>query len=232
MPYPAALFYLFLSTPSARRATFSTSVLLFASKKFLSTPSARRATKWFANVIKSYKISIHALREEGDPAPFRGGSVNLYFYPRPPRGGRPKQKALDEYAEQFLSTPSARRATNVDHEIIVDGLGISIHALREEGDRPLVFPSSQCVNISIHALREEGDVLSTVLLSLSVTFLSTPSARRATEYQRNYCHRGRISIHALREEGDPIMLRLNCRCGIFLSTPSARRATQADYSQV
>ena len=56
---------------------------------------------------------------------------------------------------------------------------ISIHALREEGDRPgLLFLDLPTV-ISIHALREEGD-------------------RRAT-------HIGWmswISIHALREEGD------------------------------
>ena len=35
----------FLSTPSARRATFATSVRVFSFSKFLSTPSARRATQ-------------------------------------------------------------------------------------------------------------------------------------------------------------------------------------------
>ena len=34
-------------------------------------------------------------------------------------------------------------------------------------------------------------------------FLSTPSARRATECVRVICGGERISIHALREEGDP-----------------------------
>ena len=35
------------------------------------------------------KISIHALRGEGDPAVLTLlGGGNLYFYPRPPRGGR------------------------------------------------------------------------------------------------------------------------------------------------
>ena len=56
-------------------------------------------------------ISIHALREEGDPTV----GYMAYF----------------EYI--FLSTPSARRATpppNVD----CGPMGISIHALREEGD--------------------------------------------------------------------------------------------------
>ena len=36
--------------------------------KFLSTPSARRATIDQQAEIDSYLISIHALREEGDPA--------------------------------------------------------------------------------------------------------------------------------------------------------------------
>ena len=36
---------------------------------------------------------------------------------------------------QFLSTPSARRATNYRH-LILAAQNISIHALREEGDQP------------------------------------------------------------------------------------------------
>ena len=56
----------------------------------------------------------------------------------------------------FLSTPSARRATNKGFfkNII---LIISIHALREEGD-PAANRHPVPTAISIHALREEGDV--------------------------------------------------------------------------
>ncbi len=59
---------------------------------------------------------------------------------------------------------------------------ISIHALREEGDRPgrCALPSA---GISIHALREEGDT------SPALTSLFSD-----------------ISIHALREEGDLVFL--------------------------
>ena len=56
-------------------------------------------------------------------------------------------------------------------------------------------------------------------------FLSTPSARRATEVcgaDRRICE---ISIHALREEGDPIKITSLVDAQKFLSTPSARRAT-------
>ena len=106
---------------------------------------------WFAE-----KISIHALREEGD---FFTSSLSIFF-------------------SAFLSTPSARRATT--------GQGaqpcpvcISIHALREEGDsdfagnpanqtyfyprpprggrRQALTPVDIGDGISIHALREEGD---------------------------------------------------------------------------
>ena len=55
----------------------------------------------------------------------------------------------------FLSTPSARRATAGPARLI-DLLGISIHALREEGDGELLHSAGRHV-ISIHALREEGD---------------------------------------------------------------------------
>ena len=124
-------------------------------------------------------ISIHALREEGDVKLTTGQS-----------GSR-----------KFLSTPSARRATPLLVAAQHDGV-ISIHALREEGDqRHLPFHAVQhdfyprpprggrlrlrfvrCYSwaISIHALREEGDLLSSGGDRQFDTFLSTPSARRAT----------------------------------------------------
>ena len=101
----------FLSTPSARRAT-TAAFSMTTMSRFLSTPSARRATRRSA----------------------RGWSACINFYPRPPRGGR--QDALDFLFEVlgFLSTPSARRATRFASSVLLSGV-ISIHALREEGDR-------------------------------------------------------------------------------------------------
>ena len=80
------------------------------------------------------RISIHALREEGDRhlGIIEVGFQN--FYPRPPRGGR----------RICVRTQS-------------DANLISIHALREEGDDDNIA----CLGvgeISIHALREEGDM--------------------------------------------------------------------------
>ena len=57
---------------------------------------------------------------------------------------------------QFLSTPSARRATTTP-SYIMGWDEISIHALREEGDLHLCSVFNTHVVISIHALREEGD---------------------------------------------------------------------------
>ena len=106
-------------------------------------------------------------------------SATCYFYPRPPRGGRQPETLKDLKAN-----------------------GISIHALREEGDR--------------EQPKKQGH---------TKKFLSTPSARRATagtgdfDIVANYFYprpprggrrgavgaaedHGCISIHALREEGD------------------------------
>ena len=124
---------------------------------FLSTPSARRATSCPDVAVDEVVISIHALREEGD-------RVRPVY--EPPR-------------VQFLSTPSARRATKLVKAIAAIQ-NISIHALREEGDLPEFLEELRKAKISIHALREEGDVPFRVYNKGVRTFLSTPSARRAT----------------------------------------------------
>ena len=149
---------------------------------FLSTPSARRATPRRQVLSHLRLISIHALREEGDPRTADSGSTGNDFYPRPPRGGRQDGGDYLLTGKLFLSTPSARRAT----QPVLLSVGIwliSIHALREEGD---AGPLDLCHLrfISIHALREEGD--------------------RGQRGQLQVLH---ISIHALREEGDFLRIR-------------------------
>ena len=103
-------------------------------------------------------ISIHALREEGDSEADLQFSKSGYFYPRPPRGGRHDIIGRTYLFEAFLSTPSARRATGVGGAGR-GNFGISIHALREEGDFCLNVSKDGMGDISIHALREEGDRL-------------------------------------------------------------------------
>ena len=57
---------IFLSTPSARRATSDAPCTQLRRIEFLSTPSARRATLLGIGLDEQIRISIHALREEGD----------------------------------------------------------------------------------------------------------------------------------------------------------------------
>ena len=59
----------------------------------------------------------------------------------------------------------------------------------------------------------------------TLLFLSTPSARRATNVNDWHPTENKISIHALREEGDNRSLEVVTAQNKFLSTPSARRAT-------
>ena len=81
---------------------------------FLSTPSARRATCGVVLGLKYIKISIHALREEGDAFGDTFKCRGNRFLSTPsarratgttPRGATPRW--------EFLSTPSARRATRM-----------------------------------------------------------------------------------------------------------------------
>ena len=102
-------------------------------------------------------ISIHALRMEGDPQKIAVDKSGINFYPRPPDGGRLDYQDTDARWKRFLSTPSGWRATSsctpahsqrpYFYPRPPDGgrrdrvaaqmskSGISIHALRMEGDK-------------------------------------------------------------------------------------------------
>ena len=95
---------IFLSTPSARRATINQLRQAFQIQ-FLSTPSARRATTAFPASSTITKISIHALREEGDAFTIVSSKTQQYFYPRPPRGGRRVTVQLEIWHTYFYPRP-------------------------------------------------------------------------------------------------------------------------------
>ena len=169
-------------------------------------------------------ISIHALREESDPA----GRAPAYGPSR------------------FQSTPSARRATVFcikDNRRAV----ISIHALREESDSaripreksPLLFQSTPSARRATPWPRRSGRCL--------LHFNPRPPRGERRNRPVAQPDPGAISIHALREESDrrnihapplhdhfnPRPPRGERRCDrhfryrstSFQSTPSARRAT-------
>ena len=169
--------------------------------KFLSTPSARRATRRSPSSHRKTAISIHALREEGDLVPLcRAGDhqaisihalreegdgcwqapcwPHQYFYPRPPRGGRRHLSKINVTVGQFLSTPSARRATDTR------------------------AAKSRWVSYFYPRPPRGGRLAERSGIDFEVVFLSTPSARRATQEAPELVCNLEISIHALREEGD------------------------------
>ena len=98
--HPAGVF---LSTPSARRAT-SAAVDAHNGAEFLSTPSARRATNHAGPFVCPEAISIHALREEGDYIAAVSLPMLFYFYPRPPRGGRQQKQRQNLYFQTNYTT--------------------------------------------------------------------------------------------------------------------------------
>ena len=189
------------------------------------------------------------------PRPPRGGRPPsailvvgyLNFYPRPPRGGRLSSVIRHTSRRLFLSTPSARRATDPARNQFLYK-EISIHALREEGDRdprgllsgdadfyprpprggrPASDGCKKCTGeISIHALREEGDSIATTLLgkAAGISIHALREEGDLTNFSKPE-DLVKISIHALREEGDNNILDLLNKYKKFLSTPSARRAT-------
>ena len=57
---------IFLSTPSGWRATGDHHTIIPHALRFLSTPSGWRATYFQGNLVPPIRISIHALRVEGD----------------------------------------------------------------------------------------------------------------------------------------------------------------------
>ena len=175
--------------------------------KFLSTPSARRATGCEDSFGLLRGISIHALREEGDPKSRRRKSRQVYFYPRPPRGGRLKADDPEQRSGVFLSTPSARRATR-DATTIANGMQNFYPRPPRGGRRRRDAPCTAALYFYPRPPRGgRHDVRQ--LNAVDFEFLSTPSARRATPVRPP-----------------------ERRASRFLSTPSARRATCAACASI
>ena len=107
--------FVFLSTPSARRATRYPMEIVEDATLFLSTPSARRATELAVPFRVMSKISIHALREEGDlHARDHGLRVKTISIHALREEGDRRRCTTPPAQRIFLSTPSARRATRSD----------------------------------------------------------------------------------------------------------------------
>ena len=146
----------FLSTPSARRATLLLNLTMSSCRNFYPRPP--RGGRPFTPPCRCVHQNFYPRPPRGGrpPLPRLRVAVIKNFYPRPPRGGRPVAGHQPPHPPPFLSTPSARRAT------------------------PGRVQCGRAGDISIHALREEGDWGSYPMKTGRGRFLSTPSARRAT----------------------------------------------------
>ena len=124
----------FLSTPSGWRATFATKKRNKIANSISIHALRVEGDAQNRNSILASVISIHALRVEGDRASYIHTRRTNYFYPRPPGGGRPRPRRYTRCNHLFLSTPSGWRATTIAQGQFIGTQGISIHALRVEGD--------------------------------------------------------------------------------------------------
>ena len=196
--------------------------------QFLSTPSARRATTLQTERKRFKRISIHALREEGDLCVSVCAVVgSTYFYPRPPRGGRHSSPESLVNDLIFLSTPSARRATCSTGGRNTPSKHFYPRPPRG-GRRPILQKDFTSKEFLSTPSARRATWCAVHVRALEELFLSTPSARRATSlslltllpslnfYPRpprggrlqstgSQHHYYSISIHALREEGDLVV---------------------------
>ena len=144
--------------------------------KFLSTPSARRATKLLSEILPVLLISIHALREEGDV-----DRCPQVFYPRISIHALREEGDIIRDAEgdaaeisihalreegdyigtlaslpeaEFLSTPSARRATAKTETKSL--FSYKLYNILHEFRRALIYNGSK--NDPNHAKRHKNPV--------------------------------------------------------------------------
>ena len=149
--------------------------------------------------------------------------LTLYFYPRPPRGGRPSSGRAGTSMTDFYPRPprGGRRAVRVHLPGLQD-----FYPRPPRGGRPAASPGAARTTENFYPRPPRGG-----------------RPFKASQYN----HVTDISIHALREEGDEFLLffgyelihfyprpprggrrraeSLNNNYFLFLSTPSARRAT-------
>ena len=218
---PAAAFR-FLSTPSARRATkdgnkkgfeWQISIHALREEGDVCDGLDNRAAEISIHALREegdhgggdtmtqWSISIHALREEGDVKRSHLPGAGDNFYPRPPRGGRQPPARVVPRRGQFLSTPSARRATTLP-PLPCAWLANFYPRPPRGGRRRCSKAPTSSRTISIHALREEGDAAGLPGKARPPYFYPRPP-RGGRQGRAKRVFQGRnISIHALREEGD------------------------------
>ena len=138
-------------------------------------------------------ISIHALREEGDDGRAERNDGSMNFYPRPPRGGRPRRSPTASSPSKFLSTPSARRATA--KRTPKNGSSGYFYPRPPRGGRRSPSPALCTPSLFLSTPSARRATRSVTFAVSWYRFLSTPSARRATG--------GTVAAHTAHEDFYP-----------------------------
>ena len=169
----------FLSTPSARRATFSAFSCAFIAAYFYPRPLRGGRRDAHRRAAAAVAISIHALCEEGDgPLQIRDQPVEISIHALCEEGDM-EQTHFHAYLYKFLSTPSARRATiSPSPALCTPSLFLSTPSARRATCSGATL-STDPPNFYPRPLRGGRQVLDAIGERQDV-FLSTPSARRAT----------------------------------------------------
>ena len=216
---------LFLSTPSARRATCAIaapkdrhSISIHALREegdlaltlqkcgrpvFLSTPSARRATTGCASNNSPGEISIHALREEGDldSDPPEPRPVGISIHALREEGDSSTTSILWSPSNFYPRPPRGGRLAQQN----LWPVGQHFYPRPPRGGRPDPEDTCECWEVNFYPRPPRGGRPGT----------SRRQHRPATHFYPRPPRGGRrssstigtsssmISIHALREEGDP-----------------------------
>ena len=173
---------------------------------FLSTPSARRATDHHYRDHRQPPDFYPRPPRGGRRWTIRARLRTPNFYPRPPRGGRRTASLSRPLPRVFLPTPSARRATSYSRNVftrIFDfyprpprggrplcscrsaGLPADFYPRPPRGGRPERFGHQRNGHrISIHALREEGDLSRAIRPTRTSNFYPRPPRGGRQQKQR------------------------------------------------
>ena len=192
--------------------------------KFLSTPSARRATKPETDIRIDKLISIHALCEEGDGECYRINKELLDFYPRPLRGGRRSRgQQARGVTKYFYPRPLRGGRRRMGEK---SGHSGNFYPRPLRGGRLITLTSRvvSCGFLSTPSARRATDAK--FYIEMVFRFLSTPSARRATKTARKTKAINLDFYPRPLRGGRPHTYALKYYLFEFLSTPSARRATR------
>ena len=207
----------FLSTLPARGATQKPK----EEKKevtFLSTLPARGAT-WPSPGTGRWGCNFYPRSPRGErPKPAENTQKHVYFYPRSPRGERLFPLALHPAPLLNFYPRSPRGERRRRYHLRAHPPHFYPRSPR--GERPSVQDVQQVFHaISIHAPREGSDSIWARASTWSVLFLSTLPARGATKAGEGDKGQNGISIHAPREGSDPLRPVLHPAHGISIHAP-------------